>query len=130
MLDSCLFIAEERDDFDLAAWLRTRPPEPVAISAITYSELWFGIEADAVAARVRRRRRWLEQGLRRIEIVPLDRPVARVHAKIWAQLSRAGRMIGPHDLVVAATALHRKWAVATFNSREFRQVPDLKVIEP
>jgi predicted nucleic acid-binding protein len=32
-------------------------------------------------------------------------------------------MIGPHDLIVAATALHRRWAVVTFNAREFRHVP-------
>jgi predicted nucleic acid-binding protein len=39
-------------------------------------------------------------------------------------------MIGPHDLIVAATALQRRWAVATFNAREFRHVPGLEVIQP
>jgi predicted nucleic acid-binding protein len=39
-------------------------------------------------------------------------------------------MIGPHDLIIAATALHRRWTVVTFNGREFRQVPGLTVIEP
>ena len=43
---------------------------------------------------------------------------------------RSGQMIGPHYLIVAATALQRRWAVATFNAREFRHVRELEVVEP
>ena len=39
-------------------------------------------------------------------------------------------MIGGYDLIVAATALERGSAVATFNKRHFEVVPGLKVIEP
>jgi len=63
----------------------------VAVSAITFSELWFGIDADVNAARARRRRRWLEKTFRRLEVVSLDTRVARVHARIWVQLSKAGK---------------------------------------
>jgi hypothetical protein len=69
ILDSSLLIADERAGFDLSTWLRARPPEPVAASAITASELWFGIEVETVVARARRRRRWIEKLLRRLEIV-------------------------------------------------------------
>jgi predicted nucleic acid-binding protein len=65
-----------------------------------------------------------------LEIVPVDAGVARIHARIWAQLAISGQMIGPHDLIVAATALQRRWAVATFNAREFRHVRGLEVVEP
>jgi tRNA(fMet)-specific endonuclease VapC len=130
ILDSSLLIADERERFDLAGWLRKRRPEPVAISAITLSELWFGIEVEESAARARRRRRWIEKSFKRLEVVALDRRVARVHSRLWAQLTKAGAMIGPHDLIVAATALSRRWAVATFNAEEFKHVPNLKVIEP
>jgi len=119
ILDSSLLIADESEEFDLPTWLRDRSPEPVAISAITFSELWLGIDADENAARGRRRRRWLEKTFRRLEVIPLDSRVARVHSRAWAKLSKAGLMIGPHDLIVAATALHRHWALATFNAREF-----------
>jgi hypothetical protein len=77
LLNSPLFIADEREDFDLSAWLRGRPPEPVAVSAITFSELWFAIDADENAVRARRRRCWLEKTFRRLEVVPLDSRVAR-----------------------------------------------------
>ena len=130
ILDSSLLVADEREAFDLSAWLRARPPEPVAVSVITFSELWFGIDVEADAARARRRRRWIGKLFRRLEIVPVDTRVARLHARIWAQLSASGRSIGPHDLIIAATALQRRWAVATFNAREFRHVRGLDVVEP
>ncbi len=70
--------------------------------------------------------------LRRLELVPFDAAVAVVHAQLWARLAETGQMIGPHDLIVAATAVHRRWAVATFNAAEFRHVHGhgLGVIEP
>ena len=130
ILDSSLLIADERGQFTLSAWLRARPPETVAVSSITISELWFGIEAETQAARARRRRRWLERICRRLEVVPLDAAVARVHARLWAQLSATGQMIGPHDLIVAATATHRRWSLATFNAEEFRHIRGLDVVRP
>ncbi|MCX6930286.1 MAG: PIN domain-containing protein [Verrucomicrobia bacterium] len=130
ILDSSLLIADERVHFNLSSWLRGRPPEPVAVSAITLSELWFGIEVEVNAARRRRRLRWLEKTFRRLEVVALDAGLARVHARLWAQLSAEGQMIGPYDLIVAATAMHRRWAVATFNAGEFRHIHGLEVIEP
>lgn len=130
ILDSSLLIADERERFGLSAWLRARPPEPVAVSAITLSELRFGLEVESDAVRARRRRRWLEKTFRRLELVPVDAAVAKVHAKLWAQLAESGRMIGPHDLIVAATAMHRHWAVATFNAAEFRHLRGLSVIQP
>ena len=128
ILDSSLLIADERQAFDLRTWLLSRPPESVAASAITLSELWFGIEMDGHAARSKRRQRWLERALHPLEIIALDDRVARVHARLWAQLTKAGRTIGPHDLIIAATAVSRRWSVATFNVNEFRQVPGLTVI--
>jgi tRNA(fMet)-specific endonuclease VapC len=130
ILDSSLLIADERQRFSLPSWLRARPPQPVAVSAITISELLYGIEGESDASRARRRRRWLEKTIRRLEIVPLDTAVARIHARLWLQLSKSGLMIGPHDLIVAATAMHRRWAVVTFNAAEFRHVRSLVVIEP
>jgi predicted nucleic acid-binding protein len=52
------------------------------------------------------------------------------HARIWATLESSGKMIGFYDLIVAATALERGSAVATFNRRHFAAVPGLRLIEP
>lgn len=130
ILDSSLLIADERQNFNLVAWLRQRRPEPVAASAITFSELWFGVEVETNSIRRRRRSRWLQKTFRRLEIVPFDAAVGRIHSRIWAAVAEAGQMIGPHDLIVAATALHRGWAVGTFNAVEFRHIRGLEVIQP
>jgi predicted nucleic acid-binding protein len=86
ILDSSLLIADEREALDLRAWLRRRPPEAVAVSAITFSELWLGIDMDDDAARSKRRQRWLGRVFRPLEIVPFDHRIARVHSRLWAQL--------------------------------------------
>jgi predicted nucleic acid-binding protein len=130
ILDSSLLVADEREHFNLSSWLRARPPEPVAVSAITLSELCFGVEIDSNTARRRRRRRWLDKTFRRLEIVPFDQAVARQHAQLWVRLSKAGVTVGPHDLIVAAAALCRRWAVATFNAAEFKRIDGITVIEP
>jgi tRNA(fMet)-specific endonuclease VapC len=65
-----------------------------------------------------------------LPIVPYTESTALEHARIWAALESAGKMIGFYDLIVAATALERGSAVVTFNQRHFAQVPGLKVIAP
>jgi predicted nucleic acid-binding protein len=62
--------------------------------------------------------------------IPYTEQTAREHARIWAKLEAAGTKISPHEVIVAATALERGSAVATFNKRHFDCVAGLKVIEP
>jgi predicted nucleic acid-binding protein len=65
-----------------------------------------------------------------LPIIPYTEQTAYEHARIWAQLSAAGKLIGYYDLIVAATALERGSGVATFNKKHFSAVAGLKVIEP
>ncbi len=44
--------------------------------------------------------------------------------------SSSGKMIGPYDLIVAATALEREGQIATFNKCHFANVRGLRVVEP
>jgi tRNA(fMet)-specific endonuclease VapC len=126
ILDSSLLIADERERFDLTTWLRSRPLEPVAISAITLSELWFGVEVEPDPARAKRRRRWLDKLLRRLEVVPMDAALARVHSRVWVHLSEAGQMIGPHDLIVAATACIAVGQSPPSTQENFRESADYR----
>ncbi len=99
-----------------------------AISAITVSELLHGVHR-ATEARVRvRREAFVEHLLGSIEALPVTTPVARAHAGIWANLERGGKMIGAHDLWIAATAVTHGMSVATANAGEFQRVPGLAVV--
>jgi tRNA(fMet)-specific endonuclease VapC len=54
--------------------------------------------------------------------------VARVHAELWADLAGRGRVIGAHDLWIAATAVAHGMPLATGNAGEFRRVRGLRLI--
>jgi predicted nucleic acid-binding protein len=128
ILDADVIIRGEKGTFDLKAWLESRPDELFEVTAITVAELWHGVER-ASGAQKDRRREYLQKVLAPLPIVPCTEQTAYEHARIWASLEAAGKMIGAYDLVVAATALERGSEVATFNKRHFDCVPGLKVIE-
>lgn len=129
MLDADVIIRGEKDTFDVRAWLASQPDEEFEIAAITFAELWHGVER-ATGAHKDKRMVYLNSILEPLTIVPYTEETAREHARIWAQLISAGKMIGYYDLIVAATALQRGCKLATFNLRHFESVPKLTVIEP
>ena len=45
----------------------------------------------------------------------------------FAELSRAGALIGPHDLWLAATCVAHGLTMVTGNVREFARVPGLEI---
>ena len=53
---------------------------------------------------------------------------ARVHARVWIELTRQGKLIGPHDMLIAATALSLGSSVATLNDKEFKRVRGLRIV--
>ncbi len=61
----------------------------------------------------------------RCELVDAD---AAVHyAQVRAVTEHAGTLVGPNDLIIAATVLARRGILVTHNLREFRRVPGLRV---
>lgn len=98
-----------------------------AISVITVSELLHGVHR-ATGARRARRSAFVEHLLAGLHAIPITDPVARVHADVWSQLAERGKVIGAHDLWIAATALAHGLTVATHNANEFERVPGLRVL--
>ena len=129
ILDADVIIGGEKGAFDLERWLRSRAQEQFEIAAITVAELWHGVER-ATAAHKAVRENYLRPLLEILPIIPYTEQTAYHHASIWAQLEVSGKMIGPYDLIVAATALERDSTLATFNKRHFANIKGLKVIEP
>jgi tRNA(fMet)-specific endonuclease VapC len=60
-------------------------------------------------------------------LLPVDLATARAHAHVWAELAATGKMIGPHNLWLAATCLAHGFTMVTANLREFARVPGLGV---
>jgi tRNA(fMet)-specific endonuclease VapC len=129
ILDADVIIRGEKGTFDLGAWLAGKSGEDFEIAAITVAELWHGVER-ATSTHKRKRTQYLQTILTPLPVIPYTEQTAYEHARIWAELENSGKMIGAHDLIVAATARERGSQVATFNQRHFASVPGIRVIEP
>lgn len=102
--------------------------EEVAIAAITASELLHGVHRATPEHRPRREA-FVEAVLVAFPSLPFDQLCARSHARLWADLVSTGADIGPHDRIVAATAIAAGWRVGTAKVRHFDRVSGLSVIE-
>jgi len=129
LIDADVIIQAERGLFDLNAWLDSMPQEEFKLAAITVAELWHGAERATGIHRTRRRL-FLRQIFSIFDFVPYAEQDAFEHARIWAKLEASGKMIGAHDVILAAMAIHTGSTVATFNVRHFSAVKGLKVIRP
>jgi len=127
MFDTSLLIAAERGTVRFAALLESLGPEPVGIAAITASELLHGCHRSPDAGVRARRAAFVEALLEAIPVLPFGLAEARAHAELWAGLASEGTMIGPHDLLIGATALAHGHALATLNTREFGRVAGLRL---
>lgn len=128
LIDASVLIAYERGGLDPARL--TFGPEaeqPLFLSAITVSELLHGVHrADAPVRRVRRSV-FVEGVIDRFPILEVDLPTARIHAELWATLASEGRMIGAHDLWLAAACVAHGLRLVTSNVREFARVAALEI---
>ncbi len=126
VLDTSVFIRAERSGIpDFSPWIDYGE---VVISAITVSELLVGVHRADDENRRARRSAFVEAILARLPVLDFTTEVARVHAGLFATLARQGRLIGAHDLIIAATALSHDCAVLTSNVSEFERVPGLEVL--
>lgn len=98
------------------------------ISVISVSELLHGLHRAVDDAVRVRRDAFVERTLGGLTPIPITIGVARIHARVWANLEAAGEKIGAHDLWVAATALVYGLTVVTRNARDFNRVPGLSVL--
>ncbi len=127
LIDASVLIEYERGRVNLDPHLAGREREEFFLSVITASELLHGVHR-AMDPNVRARRSaFVEAVLERFPLLPVDLATARAHAQLWAGLMVEGRLIGPHDLWLAATCLAHGLTMVTANMREFARVPGLAV---
>lgn len=129
ILDADVIIRGEKGVFDLGNWVAAHPNDHFEVAAITIAELWHGVER-AVEPQKSKRRQYLDNVVTTLPIIPYTEQTAYEHARIWAELQAAGKMIGYYDVIVAATALEHGSHLATFNKRHFAMVKGLQIIEP
>jgi tRNA(fMet)-specific endonuclease VapC len=104
--------------------LQTVPTSAVCISAVTKSEIMYGVE---ISPRQLKDRAALEFFLRHIQVLDYPADAAADYGNIRAVLKSQGTPIGPNDTLIAAHARCLGLTLVTNNTREYLRVPGLKV---
>jgi len=104
--------------------LSGRSPGELRLSAISWIEIRYGIEAGEVSIA---RKESLEDFMALFQVDDFPAAAADDYAEIRVALERKGAKIGGYDLLIAAHARHINATLVTGNEREFRRVPGLSV---
>lgn len=94
----------------------------MGISTVTLGELVFGAEHSQ---QVERNLADIEALVARLEVLLFDTGAAYHFGQIRAALYRAGKPIGPYDMMIAGQAIASGLTLVTNNVKECRRVPGL-----
>ena len=119
--DTCSYIMK-RSDKNVLERLRQVQVADVCISAITKSELLYGVE---LSPRRLQDESALNAFLTFLEVLDYPDAAAQHYASIRAHLKIRGTMIGANDLFIAAHARSLGLILVTNNTSEFGRVQDL-----
>jgi len=107
--------------------LQALSPAEIGVPAVVEYELRYGllrlpqeVSAPRLAA--------LDALLRPVQLLLFDSECATHAARIRVALEAVGAPIGPHDTLIAATAVRHQGTLVTRNVREFSRVPGLQWI--
>ena len=114
----------KRSDKMVLRQLQTVPVSDVCISAITKSELMYGVE---VSPRQQQDGAALDAFLKHVEVLDYPDQAAPHYGQIRAALKLAGNLIGANDLLIAAHARCLGLTLVTNNTREFSRVKGLSL---
>lgn len=95
----------------------------VCTSIIVAAELRYGAAKRGLVQLTQQ----LEAVLGVLETLPFEPPAHATYGVLRADLERAGRLIGPNDLLIAAPAQALGYALVTGNENEFGRVPGLQI---
>ena len=126
LLDTNVLSAVARGlDLALIAHFRETQIEDIAISTLSVMEIEFGLLNNL---QLNKQRGAMMRGFVR-ELTPIAfvSPAALAAAKHLLRLKRSGAMIGPYDLLIAATALAHDLTMVTANTGEFARISELQV---
>jgi tRNA(fMet)-specific endonuclease VapC len=105
--------------------LQTLVPADIAIPAIVEAEMLVGFEKGAKRIT---RSQW-EAFVAPFSVLPFNSVAAKIYAQIRGFLEKRGEIIGPNDLIIAATIIAHNAILITHNVNEFRRVPGLQVVD-
>jgi len=127
IFDTSVLIGLERASSRLDKFILGREGEAFGISSITVSELLHGVHrADSERRRIIREA-FIEKIIEVFPVIPFDLGAARIYAGIWASLATRGKVVGAHDLIIAATCISLGFSLATLDLRDYNLIEGLNI---
>jgi predicted nucleic acid-binding protein len=129
LIDTNLWIAIERGKISAADIFAITGAQPVYLSPVNLAEIRFGIELMSDARQKQRAMTTLRR-MRRKPLLRITRETAEVFGVVAAKLTKLGRgaSFRIQDLWLASQALQRDFTLLTANPKDFKDVPELKVV--
>lgn len=127
MLDTnvCIYIIKQQPASVLKRFLEFQIGD-IGISSITLSELRYGV---AKSSHREKNAKALDEFIIPLEVISFDEEAAHVYGDIRTTLEKAGTPIGAMDMLIAAHAVSLGTTLVTNNTREFRRIPTLNIID-
>ncbi len=110
-------------DARVIAWLSQLQPTELYLSAVTFSEVRFGIEEMPSGRKRRNFETWLEHDLRQGfagRILAVDDRIAEEAGRLTSITKKAGAKPELADALIAATAIVHGMRLATLNFSHFK----------
>jgi tRNA(fMet)-specific endonuclease VapC len=104
--------------------LLSHQPDEIKIPAIVAAELFFGAHKSN---QKERNIQMVKDFLFPFEIISFASNEIEIYGEIRADLEKSGNVIGPNDLIIAASTLANEATLVTNNTSEFQRVPNLKI---
>ena len=123
--DTCIFLMRG-DSPALAAKVQSVPLQQQVMSAVTFAELTYGVQASAAAKR-KQNQSVLDSLVLHLAVLDWPQDAAKHYAEIRADLKKRGAQLGAADLMIAAHARAMSAIVVTNNVKDFERVKGLAV---
>jgi len=99
---------------------------PIHTTAINWAEICYGLARHPAGQRLRAV--YDQRVLPALDILEFDAASAEVYGDLRATLEARGQRLGEADLMIAAVALRNDLALVSGNTRHFRRVPGLTLV--
>ena len=124
-LDTNIIIYALKGQFpDLPEHFRRIAPQSIVIPTVVMAEIEFGAQkSHDYQTTIRLYRQFTDAFIK----IPFSEKASSVYGLIRNELQSSGNLIGPNDLMIAATVMSEDGILVTHNIKEFTRVNGLRM---